>query len=97
MFGLGFLFYYAHIKIKNKGFNIPRVCVYFSFRVLIRLYKNHVKNGGLCRRKTLDRRKECVRLFLPKATKKPPRGVGSWLFSAFTTHSAEALVKSTVE
>ena len=44
-------------------------------------------------RKTLDKRKECVRLFLPKATKKPLRGVGSWLFSAFTTHSAEALVK----
>ena len=40
---LGFLFYYAHITIKNKGFNISRVCVYFLFRVLIRLYKNHVK------------------------------------------------------
>ena len=48
-------------------------------------------------RKTLDKRKECVRLLLPKATKKPLRGVGSWLFLAFTTHSAEALVKSTVE
>ena len=42
---------------------MPRVCVYFSFRVLLRLYGNHVKNGGLCRRKTLDRRKECVKLF----------------------------------
>ena len=32
-----------------------------------------------------------------KGNKKAPTGRWCWLFSAFTTHSAEALVKCTVE
>ena len=73
MFGLGFLFYYAHIKIKNKGVNIPRVRVYFPFRVLIRPYGNHVKNGGLCRERLLTGERSVLGC-TAKGNKKAPTG-----------------------